>query len=1064
MRQSFFNVILLMKASPIQSSGLRIPGLTSFSSFYTPTTSEVRTTVPSFFRTDLLQSLSEGKKVLHLKFEVLTRSILNDTTKFGCRIMLMQSDMTSPEGVVVETPEGKPELIKYPEFMEMLHKFQTSGPGATQGGLNDSMQIDQPNYRRKVSSSLGDRGIDLFIVGTKNDMNTANFISKELKIPHVVAFNFKRDTEDLQNQDEDVKMRRTDPLSFKRKLYEDECVEKFCGYFFNELIDGCSVQHAFERARKEMIECISFSFFESKDDLVTEMLGEGPVLLPNRDDKGNEILHDDFLFGIDDYVLQGGKVEDISSVRYPSNVHKSLIPFTGRLHEMDELMKILLQPKDNIVLLTGEPGIGKTRFVQEVAYNMLMRNFFPDGIFYFPLRKLKKKNIFEMIKETINSEAFGSKLEYNLKNLFRNKKMLLIFDDIDIFYETDIEFPWLVFSILQKSCIPTVLIQKETTKSSSSVNTLDKKLQKKADLQKKINDDLIKETLRLERFTDIETAHILISLLEQNVKLNLTPTEAATLPSIRAVKGNPFKLIKLLNEDKIVWEGETLKLNPVYTEFMNRKSGARARMRKIPHWTGGDEEEDPSAGLILTFSRHCSQYHKTMQLTRRKTDTTPTNFASYFGGMTFEVPIPLAEKSIFVDQLEQEYEHHPKNLRRSNMRTRTQKAFEVARSVIQSVQDLEESKTPHRRSKKSKPKIDVKAFESESSDDEVERRKERIMQSRKQSRHKPFRLSAPKSPTEEAGGDDSENATPTLAKKKSWLKSPGPEENVNNLTQDGTAQESGGFSVNDEETQTSDNSSSDSDTNLEKQERVIISTPFLRPKKSIHEVYSSPKINPSTFKKMNEDNMKSPKGHKKTMSLVTGLPMPTMLLRSPSQTHRQISTASQAITAEMQSLYGMKSPRQTANVIMTPTGNGASQNGATNAIIFNFNPQMMKRSQPGLGPIKSPAIRPTQTQMNAITFTPKISAFKMDRTERNEKLEKNLEKFEKFEKLKEAIKSDKPSDKPNRSEKAVLEARKKLLNLGGLEGLQPQQQQQQQQQQPTPSTFAGLAMRKLDRK
>ena len=686
-RQSFFNVILLMRASPIQvergSSEAGSSTEISDPSMSITSVEEVRTTVPTFFRTDLMQSISLTKKALHLKFEVLTKANLRDTTKFGCRMMLLQSDMSSPHGIVVESPEGKPEVVTYDELRDLLPKNHHTSMQSELQSLNVSMQaLDNPQpIKKEKQADLGDKGVDLCIVGTKNDMKTALFLSREMKIPFVITFSFKRESPRSANQKE---MQKPEINSFRRKLYEDECVEKFCGYFFNDLIDGCTVQQAFDNAKKGMIECVSFSFCNSNDEMVIETLGEGPILLPNSD----SLPHDHVFFGVDNFVLQGGKAEEISSVRFPTNVHKSLVPFTGRLREMDQIMKKLLKPKDNIVLLTGEPGTGKTRFILEVAYFMQVRNFFPDGVFYFPLRKYKKKSFYEMIKETINLEAFGSKLEFNLKNLFRNKKMLLVFDDIDIFFENDIEFPWPVFSMLQKNNISTVLIQKH-----SVLKMVDKQQPKKVtDLHKKINEELVKERVKLDRFSDFELAHVLASLVEQRPEFDLSPMEVQNQSWIRTAKGNPSKLIKSLTEGKVSWKSYTLKMNPVYAEFINLKLEGRMRTSKVPHWNGA--EDDPSSGVILTFSRHCSHYSVAVKCaipSQKREQGQPLLSAR---DMPSAAGINLAESTpVATDEPESEYERKgkvqvpPLNLKRAAKRTRTKEAFQFRLAAVHLIEN-----------------------------------------------------------------------------------------------------------------------------------------------------------------------------------------------------------------------------------------------------------------------------------------------------------------------------------------------------------------------------------------
>lgn len=44
--------------------------------------------------------------------------------------------------------------------------------------------------------------------------------------------------------------------------------------------------------------------------------------------------------------------------------------------------------KTSIINVYGDEGVGKSTLVQEVGYNLVMRNSFKDGIYYFQLKEL----------------------------------------------------------------------------------------------------------------------------------------------------------------------------------------------------------------------------------------------------------------------------------------------------------------------------------------------------------------------------------------------------------------------------------------------------------------------------------------------------------------------------------------------------------------------------------------------------------------------------------------------------------------------------------------------------
>ena len=54
--------------------------------------------------------------------------------------------------------------------------------------------------------------------------------------------------------------------------------------------------------------------------------------------------------------------------------------------------------------ITGDDGIGKTRFVKEVAYHLYSRNQFKDGIFMFNLKKIE---LVDQLKQMLKDISVG---------------------------------------------------------------------------------------------------------------------------------------------------------------------------------------------------------------------------------------------------------------------------------------------------------------------------------------------------------------------------------------------------------------------------------------------------------------------------------------------------------------------------------------------------------------------------------------------------------------------------------------------------------------------------------
>ena len=499
------------------------------------------TRVSSFYKTDLIKALNEKKKTLYLKFEILSKANLKDSLQKGCRILQMNCNIVQNGGIVLEDHVGRAEFVPYAELKEIFTSRSAISTTTPQEQTNTSLNANtSPNTTittQKLSTFASEHFLDLLILGSKNDFATANFFADEMKIPHVISFKF------LNKE-----------FDFRHKMYEDHCIDKFSQFLLEELVDGFSVRESFSVAYQRTFDSLSETFFESRDNsYVRNIIGEGPILLPENAD------HSEVLYGVDDYTLNDGRIEDISSVRYPTNIPKTLLPYTGRNNDIYAVVKLIL--KFQFLKLSGETGIGKTAFALHAGYFLLARNIFPDGIFYFPLKNMKN-SLKDMMKET-----FGPKFDNNMKNFFRDKKMLLIFDDFDVFYQKGHEFPRLIFLTLRECEIATLVI---TTLRRKQEVIMKKKWQQEYDAHKKaIEDEFLGTERILKPMKDEEMAHILLSMIKIDKNMDVDIDRIKACQAIRLAEGNPRALINSLIEKKVLIDKKPLEINPRYVDHVH---------------------------------------------------------------------------------------------------------------------------------------------------------------------------------------------------------------------------------------------------------------------------------------------------------------------------------------------------------------------------------------------------------------------------------------------------------------------------------------------------------------
>ena len=526
-RQNLFNMVTLLHASP---TNRELPSLG-------PHMPKDQIKIPNFLRSDLLETLGERNKVLNMKFGILTEETLRSALDTGSRILYLGSDVAHPEGIVLERAKGGCELFTYRDLQRLftgskVKRFQAAGDG---GGLT------------------GGSGIELAIVGTKNDEKFANFLAQDLDIKHVIYFRFHR--EKFQDH-------------YREQWYEDVYVTKFIQFFLNELVTGKSVEESFDFAHQDAINCISDSFFHGNLQKATEYMAPGAILLP---DSSELNLHHEKLFEFGNYILPDGKPEDISTRRPPSNVRKTFLPFFGRANEMDVVIEQLFSKSSSnnqFIKIQGASGVGKTRFVLELAYRLLQRCCFKDGIFYIPLRRLKSMTFFELLENTLSSRGLGQKIGTNLQSIFRNKEMLLIFDDFDMLYTEHIEFPPVIFPALKRSKVKVIITCTKWELKGKIIPTKKESWERFKEKQKAKENEYVGKTHDLNPLENEHLAHLVVSLTDPNID-GVSEQDALNHSKLAQIRGIPMDLIQALNQNKLVFKDKLLEINPYLKQYLD---------------------------------------------------------------------------------------------------------------------------------------------------------------------------------------------------------------------------------------------------------------------------------------------------------------------------------------------------------------------------------------------------------------------------------------------------------------------------------------------------------------
>lgn len=167
-----------------------------------------------------------------------------------------------------------------------------------------------------------------------------------------------------------------------------------------------------ERASVDML---SFCLIDSECNVAIEILNQFHINLNNLKEKMKRDIK---------------KVSELDNIADLVNLNKfatqNYNPLIGREKEISQLISTLLRKNKPNAILVGDPGVGKTAIVYELAYR-ISKNNVPD--------KLKNKTIYELdlagvVAGTKYRGEFEEKLKKIIKKVKENANCILFIDEI----------------------------------------------------------------------------------------------------------------------------------------------------------------------------------------------------------------------------------------------------------------------------------------------------------------------------------------------------------------------------------------------------------------------------------------------------------------------------------------------------------------------------------------------------------------------------------------------------------------------------------------------------------
>lgn len=150
--------------------------------------------------------------------------------------------------------------------------------------------------------------------------------------------------------------------------------------------------------------------------------------------------------------LMGKQVAVSESFSPPSNLPVPTTPFIGRQQERDALARMLTDPRQRLITILGQGGIGKTRLALEAAHAQLAA--FDQQVYFIQFAAFQTADsILPAIASALNiPSASADELKVRLSDYLRGRNVLLTLDN----FEHLMDGAPLLSELLQK--IPTLKI------------------------------------------------------------------------------------------------------------------------------------------------------------------------------------------------------------------------------------------------------------------------------------------------------------------------------------------------------------------------------------------------------------------------------------------------------------------------------------------------------------------------------------------------------------------------------------------------------------------------------
>jgi hypothetical protein len=386
------------------------------------------------FFSHIYNVLLQADKKITVYFDIFTKNFFDRLfrEKGGCKVLVIDNEFSSQDGMYLEGDHLQSVWMSKAEIAE-------------------------------VCSERGDNlNVGLIIITNTRGYPMFKFLS-QTNTDYIIYFDFSQIEVSINNL-------------FKAFIIE-ECKSLFLSNFLGELVKNRPIQNSFEIAKRDTLETLSHKLMKEYFVCDIEITNYRVISTPNQFTELEHLLSEAINLKMNpknaclECELKPGVLVNKSAKKLASCFFfkEPVITRDAEIRKIYELFS-----SNNFVNVYGARGVGKTHLVKSLMNEIIMRDLYPDGVFFFKLKEMsglnqKNNNIVEIMTLQLG-DSFNQTMT---TTYFEGKKMLLILDNYELVVTGTYRYPIYLLKELANHGIHTIFVTEEMLDLSEGLSQLE---------------------------------------------------------------------------------------------------------------------------------------------------------------------------------------------------------------------------------------------------------------------------------------------------------------------------------------------------------------------------------------------------------------------------------------------------------------------------------------------------------------------------------------------------------------------------------------------------------------